>query len=306
MTIYFCTWLGPVILSVATPAAVGDSLFVHGYYQEAALEYQRQLAQSDLADSSDRALLYLKLGLALGAAGDVSAASEPLRTVSDLNPDMGTKAQLALAGFYARESAYARARVELSDLLLFASDSSTRAELYSWLGWLALQEQDLMTAAQCYEKAGRTHLAEAVRHIPQSGMKNENLALLLSSLVPGTGEVYAGQPLTGVLSFMVTGTCAGGVILAARSDDWLTAAIIFTTLFFRFYNGSRTNAVDFCQQFNRNRLRSRIDQLTTKHRLEPDWWCPRTGTLRFEGVRGLVGPVFPRPTPDRKGSGTAR
>jgi TM2 domain-containing membrane protein YozV len=256
-----------------SPLALGDSLFHHGFYPAAAAEYRRASFASSLPDDSAgserrrvAARAALRLGLSLGAAGDLAGASDALRHAADADPELAEDAGMALAGFCVRQGRCADARLELSDLILFTRDSARRAALLSSAAWLEPWGHD---SASCPLRRGRGRSA--------------TVAMLLSSFAPGTGEMYAGRPGSGLLNLLVSGGSAAGVYWAAKSDDWVTAGIIASTLFLRFYNGSRQNAAAFAREFNQRLVRRRVDELRAGIS-EPDW---------FAGVREFAGPGFP-------------
>jgi len=273
-----------------SPLALGDSLFHHGFYPAAAAEYRRASFASSLPDDSAgserrgvAALAALRLGLSLGAAGDLDGASAALHHAADADPKLAEDAGMALAGFHARQGRFADARLELSDLILFTRDSTRRAALLSTAAWLDLSDADVVAAAAAYEQSERHSQAAAVRKLEHGHGRSATAAMLLSSFVPGAGEIYAGRPASGLLNLLMSGGSAAGVYWAAKSDDWVTAGIIASTLFLRFYNGSRQNAATFAREFNQRLMRRRADELRAGIS-EPDW---------FDGVREFVGPGFP-------------
>lgn len=258
-----------------------DSLFRYGFYREAVSEYRRCLL--DTNSSADTVLL-LKLGLSLAASGSLSEATEVLHRVADITPRLAQPSLLALAGFNVRAGKLAQARLETSDLLLFTVDSADRSALYAARAWLALREHDFDAAYSDLSKMDCT--LNPVVPSPR-GYRSPTLAAALSSLVPGTGEVYAGQVGPGLLSMLVTALTGAATYWSARSGDWVTAAVIFSTMFLRFYNGSRRNALDFVNEHNRRREQEFAAQIIATRCLQPDW---------FRGIRPLTDPGFPMET----------
>ncbi len=255
-----------------------DSLFNYGFYREAATEYRRYSVNA--GRTADTALL--KLGLSLAASGSLPEAAEVLRRVSDLSPHLAQPSLLALAGFYVRAGQLASARVEISDILLFASDSAERHVLYADRAWIALQEHDFGLAQADLLKTNR---ALSLATNAPSAHRSSTLAVALSSLLPGAGEIYAGQLGHGLLAFLATAGTGFATYQSARENDWVTATVLFSALFLRFYNGSRRNALDFVEDYNDRRDREFVSRVVVEQRLQPDW---------FRGVRPLTGPNFPQ------------
>ena len=258
--------------------SLGDSLLRHGFSREAAQEFRRSLYFADSGDVST-GLTHLKLGLSLAVANDLSAATDELRAAGRISLDLAEPAQTALAGFYARRERYDMAGFELSDLLVFTRDSARRASLQSAIGWLRLREGAVASASASYEQAGAPNVVSTLRLVDDGPHRSPTVAAILSSFVPGSGEVYAGRPGNGLLAFVVTAGSLAWAYSAAKTNDWVSASVILSTLFLRFYNGSRTNAVAFADEFNAAARKRRIDVLSGRL-AEPDW---------FSGADSLLG-----------------
>lgn len=279
-----------LVLTAATPAvsvvesvAIGDSLFRYELYSQAAAEYRRALFAVDSTGGVDGAV-WLRLGLSQGAAQGAAAAAGALHRVAELDAALGFDAQLALAGLYAAEGKTDQSRLEVADLLLLTPDSSRRRQLHWHAAWLSLHDARFEDAVHSFRDAGRIDIADAVAASGARAERSPVVATLLSTAVPGSGEAYAGRPAFGLLALAVTGGSAAGTYLALRSGDWVTAAVIFTTFFLRFYNGSRANAAGFVEQRNRELAQRRARELSERFGPVPDW---------FAGVRWLGGPAYP-------------
>lgn len=262
--------------------ALGDSLLKHGFGVEAEQEFRRSLWLAD-SDDASAGLVHLKLGLSLAAGSQVFAAAEELRTAGRMAPDLAEPAQTAMAGYYAHRKRYDLAAFELSDLLVFTRDSARRASLNSTIGWLRLKEGDITSAVGSYDQAGMPDVARTLRSAKEDRRRSPTLAAVLSSFVPGSGELYAGRPATGLLAFAITAGSLVWAVTAAKSDDWVSASVIVSTLFWRFYNGSRANAVAFADEFNAASRRRRIADLSA-HLAEPDWFSATESVLGY-GLR---------------------
>ena len=281
------------ICNLKSEMPLGDSLLRHGFNIEASREFRRSLYHSD-SSGVMAGLLRLKLGLSLGAGNDLPAAAEELRAAGRLEPGLSGAAQTALAGFYVHRSRYDMAELELSDLLVFTRDSARRALLQASIGWLRLQEGDVASAGTSYALAGAPEVVSAIRATKKGPCRSPTAAALFSSFVPGSGEVYTGHTTTGLLGFAVTAGSLAGAIWAAKADDWVSTAILASMLFWRFYNGSRSNAVAFAEEFNAASQRRRVAELFGRL-TEPDWFGEadsllgyrlRPDTATFDSVTG--------------------
>jgi TM2 domain-containing membrane protein YozV len=276
------------IFNLQSEMSLGDSLLKHGFNAEAGQEFRRSLWLAD-SDNASAAGAHLRFGLSLAAESQLPAAAEELRTAGRIDPELAKPAQTALAGYYARAGRYDLAAFELSDLLVFTRDSACRASLESATGWLRLQEGDIASAAKSYELAGISGSAGVLRASSEGPRRSPTLAAVLSSFVPGSGETYAGRPGTGLLAFAVTAGSLAWTVVAAKSDDWVSASVIVGVLFWRFYNGSRANAVAFADDFNSASRRRRIARLAAEllalsdrgHGGQPDWFSGADSVLGY-------------------------
>jgi TM2 domain-containing membrane protein YozV len=160
---------------------------------------------------------------------------------------------------------------------------------------LRLQKGDIASAATSYGLAGRPEVASAIGATKEGPRRSPTTAAILSSFIPGSGEIYAGHTATGLLGFAITAGFLAGAVWAAKTDDWVSASIIVSTLFWRFYNGSRSNAVAFADDLNSASRRRRIARLAAELP-EPDWFSGadsvlgyrvRPDTLAVDSMAGL-------------------
>ena len=282
-------------LAPARQAGLADSLFQNGLPRAAVTEYKRCLYHGE--DSTG--LLGLKLGLALGLSGETESAIRQLEKTRDEHPELSYASGTAAAGLLSANRSYERAKLALLDLLLFTADSVERNAILRGLAWLDLIRGNETGAADFLEKSGRPELASEVRRAAEIKGRNPTVAVLLSSIVPGAGEAYAGRPLAGLLGLAVTGGSAAGTYLAAKSGDWVTAAVVFSFFFLRFYNGSRSNAANFCSDYREETIGKRFEIIARQDNLEPDWFAPAESLTGFSltwPIRPGTGP-WPGPAP---------
>ncbi len=252
--------------SVVSPA-LADSLLAAEHWYDAVTEYRR--AEFGCPDSSG--LTGLKLGIALCLDGATDDGVAELRLVRDNHPALALASARCLAGFLSAGGRDELAAAELADALLFLTDSSERRRLTMDLAWLDAQSGDLPAARLRYLAAGDSTLADAVLAIERRPRRSPTVALLLSSIVPGSGEVYAGRFAHGVAGLAVTAGSAWASYEAAKSGDYVAAAFLFSFLFLRFYSGSRANAGFYAERWNERSVAEGIRQLAATHRPVPDW-----------------------------------
>jgi hypothetical protein len=143
---------------------------------------------------------------------------------------------------------------------------SIKKEINRNLGYIALQEYELNDAINCFTQASDSFLINKTQATVKLPKKNILLSQILSSIIPGTGEMYCGKYGWGILSFLVNFASIYGTIKCYQNKQYLDATLIFSLFFIRFYNGSRNNARDFAQEYNNKIYSTKLKDLNTYYR----------------------------------------
>lgn len=265
-----------LLLVTGATTELADSLFAHGKYYEAATEYERFLFRyplstdfTDFTDSSDTdsesvRQARLKLAQAYARSGELGRAEERL---TDLPPAVdGWDARFDLALGYVKQGEFGNARAELQTLRSASRDSGHSRKSSRELGWLAVGQGDFGRAAQDFAEAGDTTLTQECRRFTNLPARSPVLAMLASTVVPGSGEVYAGAVGLGLASFAVNAAVIAGVVYCVDRKLYLDAALLATVLFGRFYSGSRSNAYDLARDFNERQRQNAARELKRRYR----------------------------------------
>jgi len=268
----------------AGPAPLADSLFLAGDYAGAATEFRRALFSGPPGDSSG---VLLRLGLSLGLAGELDRAARFFALIPGADTAARHAGGTALAGLLVRQGDLEEAQLTVLELRTSIDAAGLRPELDGQLAWLNARLGRPDAAAASLKRAGRDADAAIARSAGAGPRRSASTAALLSSILPGTGELYAGRPGAGLLSFAVNAGTGAGIYFAARDEDWVGACVLFVFGFMRFYNGSRANAADFAEEFNRRQRQLRLDALVAERLGEPDWFV---GVRRATGLAPPTGP----------------
>lgn len=108
-------------------------------------------------------------------------------------------------------------------------------------------------------------LKRLLAEVQNSRRKSPNTALLLSTIVPGAGQFYAGDPWDALNAFALNAGLATLIFTAMKHEYYLEAALLFVYPFRRYYLGNRDNARVAAERSNRvtdQQFRDRIvDQI---------------------------------------------
>lgn len=71
---------------------------------------------------------------------------------------------------------------------------------------------------------------------------------LMSMLVPGLGQIYTGETLNGLNSFVLLSGVTGFAVVSAINYGFIDGLLILSSWFYRYYSGGFTNARQFANE----------------------------------------------------------
>jgi tetratricopeptide (TPR) repeat protein len=259
-----------LLLSVAVTPSLGgsdlklaDSLFAGGQYYDAATEYERYLFMHP--DSSLNPVVRGRLVEAYASSGEEDRGAAILPLVTAGQESLGWEAEYALATAYAKDGRTYQARAELLDLLNMPCDSSHRDAVDLSLGWLEVDDGEFAGAAQHFRQAHDARLARSCDSIGNLRHLNPDVAVMLSTFIPGSGEIYAGSVKQGLASFAVNAVILVGAGYSLATLHFLDAAILLSVFGGRFYTGTRSNARDLVLEHNLAVVKKAADDLRRRY-----------------------------------------
>jgi tetratricopeptide (TPR) repeat protein len=266
--------------AVVAPTALADSLFENGRYYDAATEYERVLFRhsqsTDSADFTDSSganqgsirQVRLKLVQAHARGGEIDKAEGLLVELSGSGDSAEWAARFDLAMGYLEQRDYASARSEWLNLLAVTRDSARQRRLRRQSAWLSVETGDFGQAAEEFALAGDSAPAAECRGLTRLPARDPGLAMLVSTVIPGSGELYDGRVGLGLTSFAVNAAVIAGVVYCVDRKFYLDAALLAEVLFGRFYSGSRSNAYDLARDFNTRIRKKAADDLKRRYSRE--------------------------------------
>jgi len=138
----------------------------------------------------------------------------------------------------------------LNDLLIDPRFKSNDNEVKYWIGWNYIFSDDWENAYEIFNENNLdTTLASLCKSIDDK-MFNVNFAKYSSYLIPGFGQFYTGEYISGTLSLGWNILFGYLTINAFVEDRIFDAIIIGNFLWLRFYSGNIQNAEKFAIQKN--------------------------------------------------------
>ena len=128
--------------------------------------------------------------------------------------------------------------------------SSKKDELNYWRGWAYIFADEWENAAFSFGKIDTQHELKLLAEKVEDEKYSVNFAKISSMIIPGAGQFYTGEYVSGLLS-LGWNVLWGYLTIKSFVDDRIFDGIIIgSLLWFRFYNGNIYNAEKFAEEKN--------------------------------------------------------
>ena len=248
-----------------------EQLFESGDYQAARRAYKRLLfyhPDTSLRDTADYrvAQSYYHQNLP-------ELAERHFREFSALHPNspLRFQSQLMLGQLHFDAEKYALARTMLFELLNRSKDVEIIAAAHYLRGWCYVHTSDWNKAITEFRRADAAEinrperekarqLADTVLNETPLTLKSLEIAGWLSTIIPGSGQLYTGNVKEGIFAAAVTGTFIYLAADAVRERRYVDCAGI-SLVGWHFYWGNRTDARRLATEYNEQREQEFIEIL---------------------------------------------
>ncbi len=219
----------PLLLVLAAHAAsLADSLYEHGHYELARIEYMREF----FFYPSNRENQYKRLRYALSVC-QVNRYNG-IQQLRSLGNDFDTLTPDVIASM-AKQYIILEDYSEAWELLI-------QTEEKPLIGYTLMLDNRLNSAKALFIAMGKNNIAQEIATFQHMPRKSPGTAGFLSAICPGAGEIYAGNVYQGIKGFFLSAGSGYLIYNAIKGKKYIDAALIFNFLFQRFYVGSIHNA----------------------------------------------------------------
>lgn len=274
-----CSFLSGVSLSSAQTGSlrIPDSLMAAGQYRMASIEYERVWIGSD--NNLLRANALLGKAKALKQLGRFSDAERALYRVShdSLRDSLSYRVRYQLALCMYLQGKFPQTEDVLEQMYFAIPDSVLTAPslmLYALTlneerRWDEAKEKMLkMIAYSKLDTVTSDSLIYVVNEMyapaNRPRLKNIRTARVLSMILPGSGQLYAGSIGQGIAGMVLNAAAAAFTIYSFNAGAYLTSVGAGLSMFVRFYGGSRHNAEKAATKRNYERSKKFNEQLKEK------------------------------------------
>jgi hypothetical protein len=216
------------LVLTAHAVSLGDSLYEHGHYDLARIEYMREFFFSPaLKNDQHKRLRY---ALSVWHVDPYQGIRE-FRSLKDDFDTLAPDITVSLAKQYITLEDYTGAWE-----LLIQTDEKPL------IGYTLILDNRLASAKALFTAMGKNDIVQDITEFQQMPLKSPGTAGILSAVCPGAGEVYAGNVQQGIKGFLLTAGSGFLIYNAIKQEKYIDALLVFNFLFQRFYLGSIYNA----------------------------------------------------------------
>lgn len=128
--------------------------------------------------------------------------------------------------------------------------NSKKNQMTYWRGWAYIFNDEWQKASEEFAKLDSEHELKKLSENVSNAQYSPKLAIVLSYILPGAGQFYTGNYVSGILSFSWVALWTYISIEAFLAERIFDGVMVVDFLAFRFYNGNLQNAEKFAVEHN--------------------------------------------------------
>ncbi|MGQ9818079.1 MAG: hypothetical protein ACUVQ3_09065 [bacterium] len=235
--------------------ALAESLFAHAHYDLALVEYKRLF----FFDTSAFNNFHLRFNYTIAVLNkDYYKGYEEIEKLLADFLDIDTASRIILG----------KALIQTGNYHMAINILQPTAEK-RLLGFSYLFNKQYYNAIKEFQALDK-NLAQEIEIFINRPEKSITRAMFFSAVLPGVGEIYAGDIRQGIQDFLLTSLSGLLLYNSIKNKHYLDAGIIFSFVFNRFYFGSISNAARIAQKTNERSTIQWFDYIKDKY-LIPQW-----------------------------------
>jgi len=260
--------------------AFADSLAARGDHYRAVTEYRRFLFLQPQSPLAARGRLSLAGELsALKNWQEVDQTLQELLRLHPLSPE-GHKAERLLADTAYERGDFGLARYRYR-LLLANPDADAQSYARRQIGWTYLEQDRPDSALESFRLLSPEEMetfSQAIASYRALELKSPPLAMSLSALVPGSGQLYVGRVRQAALAFALNGIFILGTLEAFQNENYVVGGILLF-LEVGWYGGNIYNAGNNAHKYNQRMKHRYRQQMKSQLQWQLGWVKGQPGLL---------------------------
>ena len=256
-----------LLLSVVLAAAdLGDFYSEKDLYFEAITEYKRQLYFNQSGKQDE--LLY-KMAKVYYQAEQSQLAEEPLiEAITNSEASQSDRECLKLLATIHWDNYDYNAMRKVLTLLSSQSDSIRQNQIEYITAWTYIYQADWPQGIECLQSVRfieTSDLIEDISNVSTVPQKSKKMASLISNIIPGTGQLYAGDFQNALYSFLLVGSVEASIIWNIVEKAYFIAATKYMFLFSRYSKGGLKNLARKIDLENIDRIGYYLKDISEKY-----------------------------------------
>jgi len=233
-----------------TQYAFAKKLFNDENFFEAITEYKRLIFFDSLNQYSFKANKHIALCYKHGGKFSEAIYYFTLAELSAPNLDSLFDIKIEIVKTNLLRSTIYHAFELLNDLNNEERFADKKDQITYWKGWAYIFNDDWESASKEFAKLNVNHEMKLLCDNACESEYSTTKAKILSYIIPGAGQFYTGNYLSGILSFGWVALWTYISVNAFMAERVFDGIIVADFLAFRFYNGSLQNAEKFAIEHN--------------------------------------------------------
>ena len=248
-----------------------EQLFESGDYQPARREYKRLLFYQP--DTAFTDVANYRIAQSYYYQNEPDRAKRLFHEFSAVHPNspLRFQSQLMLGQLHFDAGEYSQARSSLFELLRASTEPEVVAAAHYLRGWCYIHTTDWNKAISelrqvntsqmgVFRVKKASELADTLLAETPLPSKSPQVAGWLSTVVPGSGQLYVGKVKEGIFAAALSGTFIYLAVDAIRDRRYIGCAGI-SLVGWQFYWGNRTGAQQLASEYNKRHEQALIEAL---------------------------------------------
>lgn len=227
-----------------------NTLYTSGRFYDAITEYKRLLFFDDSRENISDVNLNIGLCYKAGAKLDDAIKYFSIAEINSKDDVQKYSAKIEIVKANILRKTTVRALQILDEMEKEAAYSSKIDSLNYWRGWAYIFEDDWENASKSFSKINPYHELKIVSERVIKDKYSVTFAKVISYILPGSGQIYTGNYLSGVMSLgynILFGYLTVNSFVEERVFDGIATGSL---LWLRFYRGNIQNAEKFAIEKN--------------------------------------------------------